>query len=85
MTRSVRCPTGAWPLEMRSDAAAAYCDEPSVPAFLSKVDAGIYPQPTVQKGVQPKWLRTKLDRAIAERHGLSFPDALSSENVLDLI
>lgn len=44
MARAVACPSGAWPLEMRAETAAAYCDEPSINAFLAKVDRGIYSQ-----------------------------------------
>jgi len=36
MARPVVCPSGAWPLEMRAGTAAAYCDEPSVDAFLTE-------------------------------------------------
>ena len=45
MARAVAPPLGSWPLEMRAETAAAYCDEPSVEAFLAKVARGIYPQP----------------------------------------
>jgi hypothetical protein len=72
MTRAVHIPLGSWPLEMRAETAAAYCDEPSVEAFLNKVSRGIYAPPTVQKGIRPKWHRSKLDRDIAHRHGLMF-------------
>ena len=61
---------GAWPLEMRAETAAAYCDEPSVEAFLAKVAKDFYPPPTRCKGSLPKWHRLKLDAAIAKRHGL---------------
>jgi hypothetical protein len=37
MSRAVAIPHGSWPLEMRAETAAAYCDEPSVEAFLAKV------------------------------------------------
>lgn len=70
MSRSVAIPLGSWPLEMRAETAAAYCDEPSVEAFLSKVAKGIYPPPVRCKGALPKWHRAKLDAAIARRHGL---------------
>ena len=42
-------PAGSWPLEMRAETAAAYCDEPSVDAFLAKVQRGVYCAPTRQK------------------------------------
>jgi hypothetical protein len=70
MSRSVTIPLGSWPLEMRAETAAAYCDEPSVDSFLAKVTKGIYPAPVRCKGAQPKWHRAKLDAAIARRHGL---------------
>jgi hypothetical protein len=50
--------------------AAGYCGEPSVEAFLGKVKAGIYPQPTRCGGSLPKWHRHKLDTSIARRHGI---------------
>jgi hypothetical protein len=70
MTRPAIIPAGSWPLEMRAETAAAYCDEPSVDAFLAKVDRGIYPQAVRQQGCLPKWHRYKLDRDIARRHGV---------------
>lgn len=70
MSRPVAIPSGAWPLEMRAETAAAYADEPSVDAFLAKVQSGIYPRPARQAKCLPKWHRTKLDDAIARRHGL---------------
>ncbi|WP_166802235.1 hypothetical protein [Microvirga pakistanensis] len=47
MGRPVSYPAGAWPLEMRAETAAAFCDEPSVEAFLKKVSRGVYCQPEV--------------------------------------
>jgi hypothetical protein len=41
---------------MRGETAAAYCNELSVDAFISKVKQGIYPKPCAQKGKLPKWL-----------------------------
>ena len=70
MSRAVAMPSGSWPLEMRAETAAAYCDEPSVEAFLSKVGKELYPAPARAKGSLPKWHRHKLDAAIARRHGL---------------
>jgi hypothetical protein len=55
---------------MRAERAAAYCDEPSVDAFLAKVSRGVYPPPRREKGFLPKWHRHKLDASIARRHGL---------------
>jgi hypothetical protein len=83
MSRDVAYPHGAWPLEMRAETAAAYCDEPSVEAFLAKVARGHYSQPARVKGALPKWHRAKLDRDIARRHGLRC-EALS-EDVVELI
>jgi hypothetical protein len=70
MSRAVAIPVGAWPLEMRAERAAAYCDEPSVEAFLAKVQKGIYPKPIRCKGSLAKWHRHRLDASIARRHGL---------------
>lgn len=69
-TRAVAVPHGSWPLEMRAETAAAYCDEPSVQAFLTKAARGFYPPAVRCKGSLPKWHRSKLDAAIARRHGL---------------
>jgi hypothetical protein len=85
MSRKVNCPIGAWPTEMRSETAAAYCDEPSVEAFLSKVKQGIYPKPCTHHGMLPKWHRAKLDEVIALRHGLLLPEGLLAEDVVRLI
>jgi hypothetical protein len=83
MSRPVKYPFGAWPLEMRAETAAAYCDEPSVEAFLCKVVRGIYPQPARAMGCLPKWHRGKVDRAIARRHGLQVPPI--AEDLTELI
>ena len=69
---------------MRAETAAAYCDEPSVEAFLAKVARGIYSQPTREKGCLPKWHRAKLDRDIARRHDLLVNAAALSEDVAGL-
>jgi hypothetical protein len=69
---------------MRAETAAAYCDEPSVDAFLSKVKQGVYPGPCRHTGILPKWHKAKLDQAIAVRHGL-VPDQLVAEDVASLI
>jgi hypothetical protein len=84
MSRAVAIPNGSWPLEMRAEHAAAYCDEPSVESFLSKVAKGIYPQPARTKGALPKWHRSKLDAAIAQRHGLQLVASIA-EDVTELI
>jgi hypothetical protein len=83
MVRAAAYPPGAWPLEMRAETAAAYCDEPSVEAFLSKVERGIYSQPARQHGCLPKWHRAKLDRDIARRHNIDSPNLI--EDVTGLI
>ena len=85
MVRAIAYPPGAWPLEMRAETAAAYCDEPSVEAFLSKVKLGLYPKPCRRQGTLPKWHRTKLDQAIALRHGLTPVGGLIAEDVVELI
>jgi hypothetical protein len=83
--RIARGPEGAWPQEMRAEKAAAYCDEPSVDAFIAKVAKGIYPAPLRALGCRPKWSRARLDVAIARRHGLHVEAACVAENVEDLI
>ena len=86
MSRKVNSPVGAWPTEMRAETAAAYCDEPSVDAFLSKVRQGTYPSPCRQEGILPKWHIAKLNAAIAQRHGLIPAGGASlAEDVTDLI
>jgi hypothetical protein len=85
MARNVATPLGSWPLEMRVDTAAAYCDEPSVDAFLTKVARGVYPQPARAKGCLPKWHRAKLDQYVARRHGLRRDGLALSEDVVELI
>jgi hypothetical protein len=85
MARAVAGPTGAWPLEMRAETAAAYCDEPSVEAFQAKVDRGIYSRPLRQQGCLPKWHRYKLDRDIARRHNMTPQGTALVEDVTGLI
>ena len=70
---------------MRAETAAAYCDEPSVEAFLEKVQRRIYSEPTRDKGCLPKWHRWKLQRDIAQRHGLRFDNVAMVEDVTELI
>jgi hypothetical protein len=60
-SRGVANPVGAWPLEMRAKTAAGSCDEPSVNAFLAKVQKGTYPNPVRLRGSFPKWHRHKPD------------------------
>ena len=85
MIRPAIVPAGSWPLEMRSETAAAYVDEPSVEAFLDKVRRGVYSKPTQERGCLPKWHRLKLDRDIALRHGLPFDEATLAEDASGLI
>jgi hypothetical protein len=70
---------------MRAETAAAYCDEPSVEAFLRKVDRHVYSQPLREPGCAAKWSRLKLDQDIARRHGLCFHPQLLPEDVSELI
>ena len=70
---------------MRGATAAAYCDEPSVEAFLSKVRQGVYPGPRLQHGILPKWHRLKLDESIARRHGLLTDGELHADDAAELI
>ena len=85
MARQVSHIPGCWPQEMRAETAAAYCDEPSVEAFLAKVQQGIYSAPTNEKHCSPKWHRWKLDPDIAQRHGLRFDGGAMIEDVRELI
>ena len=86
MARAVNCPRGSWPSEMRAETAAAYCDEPSVESFLAKANCGLYPSPSRQRGMLPKWHRSKLDEAIARRHGLLVNvGELLAEDAVELI
>lgn len=78
-------PFGVWPAEMRAETAAAYVDEPSVEAFLSKVQRHVYSQPTRAPGCLPKWHRLKLDQDIARRHGLRSGGACPAEDIAGLI
>lgn len=78
-------PYGSWPLEMRADMAAAFCDEPSIEAFRTKVERGIYSPPVRQQGCLPKWHRERLTHDIAHRHGLQHELPMLVENVEYLI
>ncbi|MGA0595657.1 hypothetical protein [Enterovirga sp. CN4-39] len=83
--RPISIPLGSWPLEMRAETAAAYCDEPSVDAFKAKVEAGFYSKPRREKGMLPKWHRHKLDQDIARGHGLRIDTRLLPESIESLI
>ena len=85
MTRPVATPLGAWPLEMRAETAAGFCDERSTDAFLRKVVSGEYPQPVRKRGCLPKWHRAQLEYAIARRHGLHMELGPPAEDVAELI
>ena len=85
MSRPSVIPVGSWPLEMRAETAAAYCDEPSIDAFLAKVQRGIYSAPMRERGCLPKWHRWKLDRDIARRHGLQITETDTTQDATDLI
>lgn len=85
MARPVSFPPGSWPLEMRAETAAAFCDEPSVDAFLAKVERGVYSAPVRAKGCLPKWHHDRLKNDIARRHGLNLNSRPLSESVEDLI
>jgi len=85
MSRATACPSGSWPLEMRAETAAAYVDEPSVEAFLGKVQIGIYSRPSRVKGCLPKWHRHRLDSDVARRHGLQAASMHLVEDAADLI
>jgi hypothetical protein len=70
---------------MRAETAAAYCDEPSVDAFMTKVQRGIYSLPKHTPGCLPKWHRFKLDLDIARRHGIKIDCSPIAEDVTELI
>jgi hypothetical protein len=40
VVRAATIPAGSWPMEMRAETAAAYCDELSVDAFFAEVQRG---------------------------------------------
>ena len=72
-------------MEMRAETAAAFCDEPSVEAFMRKVEKGVYCQPRRERGCLPKWHRLKLEEAIATRHGLRIEGGEAIEDATELI
>lgn len=83
--QSLAYPLGSWPLEMRAETAAAYCDEPSVEAFTAKVARGIYSAPRRERGCLPKWHRERLNQDIARRHGLAMDSMPLRESVEHLV
>jgi hypothetical protein len=72
-------------MQMRAPTAAAYCDETSVAAFLSKVRKGVYPAPSKNRGLLRIWHRYRLDEAIAHLHNLRIKPAPIAETIEDLI
>jgi hypothetical protein len=63
MSRPAVIPLGSWPRRMCAELAAAYCGEPSVDAFISRIGKE-YPFPRVDEGRRRLWLRDDLDKAI---------------------
>ena len=72
-------------MEMRAETAAAFCDEPSVAAFLRKVGRGQYSPPVKVPGGYPKWHRWQLENDIAKRHGLEIAHPMPPEDIRGLI
>jgi hypothetical protein len=60
-------PVGCWPAVLRDEHAAAYVDEKTVEAFLSRVGT-IWPKPFIEtgtgKGRFRAWRKIDLDKAI---------------------
>lgn len=81
----VSTPPGSWPLQMRAETAAAFCDEPSVSSFLRKVALGHYSPPVKIPGSHPKWHRSQLENDIARLHGLEAPYPVPLEDIRRLI
>jgi hypothetical protein len=63
MSRRAIIPAGSWPRRMCAKHAAAYCGEPTVEAFLSRVGSE-YPNPRVAERRRLLWLKDDLDQAI---------------------
>lgn len=72
-------------MEMRAETAAAFCDEPSVAAFVRKVARGQYSQPVKVPGAHPKWHRWQLENDIAKRHGFDAVRQVPPEDIRGLI
>jgi hypothetical protein len=64
MMRNAIIPAGSWPRRMPAELAAGYCGEPTVQAFISRVEKGEYPRPRIAEGRRRLWLRDDLDKAI---------------------
>jgi hypothetical protein len=73
----------AWPLQMRAETAAAYCDEADTDEFLRGVEAGHYPPPGSSFGGSAKWHRAVLDAAIDRHHAIVTPTI--SNDLIDLL
>ncbi|MGM5050355.1 hypothetical protein AB8A20_15900 [Tardiphaga sp. 604_B6_N1_1] len=76
-------PMPGWPLQMRAETAAAYCDETGTDEFLRGVAEGHYPAPGSSSGGTAKWHRAALDAAI-DRHHAIFTPAIASD-LIDLL
>lgn len=67
MARYAEIPVGCWPAVLRDEHAAAYVDEKTVEAFLSRVGT-IWPKPFIEtgtgKGKFRAWRKIDLDKAI---------------------
>lgn len=67
MARHAEIPVGCWPAVLRDEHAAAYVDEKTVEAFLSRVGT-IWPKPFIEtgtgKGRFRAWRKIDLDKAI---------------------
>lgn len=74
-----------WPLQMRAETAAAYCDEVSELAFLRAVDKGLYPKPVDVPGKGHRWLKSELKAAIKRIHGKGQPADAGGGSLVDLV
>lgn len=67
VARHAEIPVGCWPAVLRDEHAAAYVDEKTVEAFLSRVGT-IWPKPFIEtgtgKGRFRAWRKIDLDKAI---------------------
>jgi len=59
---------GAWPEQMRTETAAAFCDEPSIDAFRRSVGK-LYPHPYRVPGKGKRWSRGDLEAALKRLRG----------------
>ena len=58
----------AWPVQMRAETAAAFCDEPSIDAFRRSVGK-LYPRPYRVPGKGDRWSRGELEAALKRLRG----------------